>query len=222
MKRRGGSHHPPHAHQPLHDHRTMHEAVWTEERARAVLDDPARYAREDPSKLWKRAGLSVGMRVAEVGAGSGFYAFPASDRVGPTGRVYAIDISPELIRMVRARARREHRANVTATLSRAGRIPLAGEIVDRLLLANVLHGIPPATVREAVRLLKPGGRLVVLDWRKESSPYGPPVDHRLSAAAARRALREHGLRSVDAWRPGPYHYAVMMEKPPASAGPSTA
>lgn len=217
MTRRAPTHGPPRDHPRPHDHRTMHEAVWTEERARAVLDDPARYAREDPSKLWKRAGLVRGMCVAEVGAGSGFYAFPASDRVGPDGRVYAIDVSPELVRMVRARARREHRANVTATLSRPGRIPLATEIADRVLFANVLHGIPPATVREAVRLLRPGGRLLALDWRKERAPYGPPIDHRLSSVAARRALREHGLRAVGEWKPGPYHYALLMEKPTLAA-----
>jgi ubiquinone/menaquinone biosynthesis C-methylase UbiE len=195
------------------DHRKMHEAVWTEEWARAVLDDPARYEWEDPRKLWKRSGLRPGMSVAEVGAGSGFYAFPASDIVGPAGRVYAVDVSRELVAMVRKRARREHRTNVTATLSRPARIPLPDGIADRVLLANVLHGIPPGTVGEAVRILRPGGRLIDLDWRKESTPHGPPVNHRLSLAGAREALQQYGLRARNDWTPGPYHYALLMEKP---------
>ncbi|MGI0155937.1 MAG: class I SAM-dependent methyltransferase [Thermoplasmata archaeon] len=196
----------------------MHEAVWTEERARAVLDDPARREREDPRKLWRRAGLKAGMCVADVGAGSGFYSFPASDVVGRSGRVLAIDVSPELVAMVRARARRERRGNVVATLSRPGRIPLADALADRVLLANVVHGIPPATLREAARILRPGGLLIDLDWRKESAARGPPLAHRLSAAEARRALERYGLRAVGEWKPGPDHYALLLEKPVASEG----
>ena len=197
------------------DHRKMHEAVWTRAQARAMLDDPVRFESEDPRKLWRRAGLVAGMRVAEVGAGSGFYAFPASDLVGPSGRVYAVDVSPELVAMIRERARVEHRGNLEVTLSQPERIPLPDALADRVLLANVLHGIPPGTVSEAVRLLRAGGRLVDLDWKKEPSARGPPVAHRLAAAAARRTLEGYGLRTVEEWEPGPYHYAVMLEKPPA-------
>ncbi len=212
------SHDPP-ASAAHHDHRKMHEAVWTREQARALLDDPSRKTTEDPRQLWQRSGLEAGMRVADVGAGSGFFAFPASDVVGATGRVYAVDVSRELVGMIRERARREHRRNVTATLSEPDRIPLPDGIADRVLLANVLHGIPPATVGEAVRLLRPGGRLVDLDWRKESTARGPPVARRLSARAARRALEPYGLRTVREWKPGPSHYALMLEKEPAPASP---
>lgn len=202
-----------------HDHRTMHEAVWTAARARAFLDDPARLDREDPRALWKRAGLAAGMRVAEVGAGSGFYAFPASDLVGPSGRVYAIDVSPALVKMVRDRARRERRSNVETVRSTPARIPLADSIADRVLLANVLHGIPPSTVGEAVRLLRPGGHLVDLDWKKSATAHGPPVDHRLSAASARRALERYGLRTVREGAFGPYHYLLVLTKPAAAPTP---
>ncbi len=67
-------------------------------------------------------------------------------------------------------------------------------------------------------MLRPGGRLVDLDWKKESTPRGPPVARRLSASAARRTLQQYGLRAVDEWEQGPYHYVVMLEKNPA-AGP---
>ncbi|MGI0071655.1 MAG: class I SAM-dependent methyltransferase [Thermoplasmata archaeon] len=204
---------------PPADHRTMHEAVWTAARARALLDDPARRAGEDPLALWRRVGLARGMRVADVGAGSGFYTFPAGRLVGPTGRVYAIDVARELVALLRRRARARGRTNVRPVLARPGRIPLPDGSADRVLLANVLHGIPPATVREAARLLAAGGQLVVVDWQKRATPRGPPVGHRLSRAAARRALAAHGFTTVRQWAPGPSHYALLCERSTPSADP---
>jgi ubiquinone/menaquinone biosynthesis C-methylase UbiE len=199
----------------------MHEAVWTREQAIALLDDPSRRTREDPRKLWSRAGLRRGMRVVDVGAGSGYYAFPASALVGPSGRVYAVDVSPELVELLKERARKRRRSNLEPLASRPHRIPLPNGIADRVLLANVLHGIPPSTVREAVRLLRPGGRLVNLDWKKDAA-RGPPVARRLSARAARRTLEGYGLRTVREWKFGPNHYVVMLEKELPAAPPTPA
>ncbi len=204
---------------PRADHSTRHEAAWSRAKAIAVLDDPGRISREDPRALWELVGLSPGMVVADVGAGSGYYAFPASDRVGPSGRVYAADVSPELVALVRERAREQRRTNVFPVRSRPERVPLPDEVADRVLLANVLHGIPPETVGEAVRLLRPGGQLVDVDWQKRASPDGPPLAHRLSAAAARRALEPYGLRALSTAVLGPSHYVVVLEKPPGPAAP---
>jgi ubiquinone/menaquinone biosynthesis C-methylase UbiE len=212
----------PHGHPGHRDHRKMHEATWTREQAIAALEDPARWASENPRALWRRAGLTPGMSVADVGAGSGFYSFPASELVGPSGRVLAIDVSPELVELIRERARDGHRPNIEVTLSKPGRIPLPDAIADRVLLANVLHGIPPATVSEAVRLLRPGGRLLDLDWKKEATSRGPPVAHRLAVRVARRTLERYGLRGVEEWEAGPDHYVVMLEKPSAPEARSAA
>ncbi len=193
----------------------MHEASWSRAEAVALLDDPARPAREDPLAAWDRAGLDAGMTVVEVGAGTGYYAFPASDRVGPSGRVYAVDISRELVALLRERARAQGRRNLFAVRSRADRVPLPDAVADRVLLANVVHGLPPATVREAVRLLRPGGRLLDVDWAKRRTPMGPPLDRRLSTAEARRALEAYGLRTLATASHGPDHYVVVLEKPVA-------
>ncbi len=206
--------HPEHRPKSHHhtDHRKMHEEVWTRERASAVLESPDRHRSEDARNLWSRVGLQPGMTVVDVGAGSGFYTFPASERVGPTGRVYAVDVSQELIDLIRERAAERHRSNIEALVSRPDHVPLPGELADRVLLANVLHGVPPATVAEAVRILRPGGRLVDVDWKKESTPGGPPVEHRLAATEARRTLEGYGLETNAEWDLGPYHYALMLEK----------
>ncbi|MCI4336597.1 MAG: class I SAM-dependent methyltransferase [Thermoplasmata archaeon] len=199
------------------DHRRMHEAVWTREQALAVLEDPSRLASEDPRALWKRCGLRRGMKVVDVGAGSGYYALPASDLVGPKGRVYAVDRSVELVDLIRERAQQQHRTNLEVVLSRAERIPLADSIADRVLLANVLHGISASTVAEAVRLVAPRGQLINVDWKRASTAGGPPIEHRLSAATARDLLERYGLRGRSVSEFGPSHYAVILEKPAPSS-----
>ena len=84
---------------------------------------------------------------------------------------------------------------------------------DVAILANVLHGIPPKTVDETVRVLRQGGHLVNVDWKKEPTPGGPPVEHRLSPAEARAAFTARGLRAVESFELGPFHYVQVFERP---------
>jgi ubiquinone/menaquinone biosynthesis C-methylase UbiE len=198
------------------DHRGMHEAVWSGPDAIAKLDDPRRGSWEDPHALWRRVGLRPGMTVVDVGAGTGYYAFPAAERVGRSGRVFAVDRSPELVRLLRRRARELHRPNVVAVRSRIDRIPLRGGIADRVILANVLHGLPPSTIAEAVRVLRPGGRLVDVDAKRSHrvvGPVGPPFEHRLSVRTAQEVLGRYDLRRGGAGSFGPYLYVVVMVRP---------
>ncbi|MGA8603475.1 MAG: methyltransferase domain-containing protein [Thermoplasmata archaeon] len=191
----------------------MHEAKWTRADAVAVLESPERRANQNPDGLWRRVGLQAGDVVADVGAGSGFFAFPAATVVGAKGRVYAVDVSEELVELLREKADARRIRNVEPVLSTPTHIPIEDALADVVLLANVFHGIPPKTVGEAVRLLRPGGRFVDVDWKKEETPEGPPVQHRLSIAEATAALRTHGLVRVDSFELGPSHYVLVFERP---------
>jgi len=201
------------------DHRRMHEATWSREDAVSVLDSPERRRTQDPEKFWSRVGLHSGEVVVDVGAGSGFYSFPAAERVGPRGRVFAVDVSDELVELVRERAKAMKVDNLEPLLSSPTHIPLDDAVADVALLANVLHGIPPRTVDEAIRVLRPGGRLVDVDWKKRSTPEGPPVHHRLSASEATRVLSARGLTPVRSFDLGPYHYVLVLERPPPGPHP---
>ncbi len=195
------------------DHRRMHEAKWTRADAVAVLDSPERRANQDPAELWRRVGLKEGDIVVDVGAGSGFFAFPAATVVGPKGRVYAVDVSEELVKLVREKTDTGKIHNVEPVLSTPKHIPIEDAIADVVILANVFHGIPPKSVQEAVRLLRPGGRLIDVDWKKEETPEGPPIQHRLAIPEATAALRSHGLVRIDSFELGPSHYVLVFERP---------
>lgn len=168
---------------PIRDHRRMEEAAWSRADAMAVLDSPERRASQDPDQLWRRLGLKPGETVVDVGAGSGFYAFPAAAVVGPSGRVYAVDVSPELVELVRERAANRKVRNVESVLSTPKRIPIEDAVADVAILANVLHGIPPKTVDETIRLL-----------RARRAPRGRRLEEGAHPGRTRRAPSPHRRR----------------------------
>ena len=182
--------------------------------------DPARRARlEDPDRLRLlpardlliNAGLRPGMSVADVGCGPGFFTLPAAEIVGPTGRVYAVDISEQMLQAVRDKARGAGLHNIETVLAEESAIPLPDAAAQFAILAFVLHEAvqPDAFTREVARLLAPAGRLMLLEWKKEEMPVGPPVRDRLTPEESERRLAAAGLRSLQQFDPNPYHYGLV-------------
>jgi SAM-dependent methyltransferase len=184
--------------------------AWTRQEAIAALESPDRWKTQDPEALWTRLGLAPGATVVDVGAGTGYFALPAARRVGPSGRVYAVDLSADLVDLLRERRDREALPQLLPVENTRTSIPLPSAVADWVLLANVLHDVPDSTVEEAVRMLKPGGRLVNLDWNKEDTPGGPPVAVRLTPDEAERRLEGKGLRALERWEFGPRHYGLLL------------
>lgn len=176
---------------------------------RAHLDSDERRAYLNPDAILGAFGVGPGAFIADVGAGTGFFAVPAAIRVGPTGRVYALDMETEMLEDVRAKIAHEHLENITALRSEEEHIPLPEMSVDVAFLACVLHELDgPGTLRECGRILKPTGRLAVVDWKKIHQDIGPPFRHRLSEGEARAFLMRSGfvpLRTIEAGR---YHYGI--------------
>ncbi|EQD50046.1 SAM-dependent methyltransferase [mine drainage metagenome] len=114
---------------------------------------------------------------------------------------------------MRERAQAEHLVQLQAVHSTVDRIPLPTGLADVVLLANVLHDIPAPTLAEAVRLLGPGGRLVNVDWAPRPTPHGPPASIRIAPAAASRMFGRLGLRTVERWTLGPWHYGLTLVRP---------
>lgn len=176
-----------------------------------------------PGETLRRLGVSEGTTVAEVGCGNGYFAVPAAAIASP-GTVYALDIDPALLQGCERVADREGLDNLVTVEGDARE--LAQELperVDTLLIANTFHGVedPGSLVQQAHEALRPGGRLVVVNWhdrpRAETTvlgePRGPPTELRLSPEEATSIVREasplHFGRQTEL---PPYHYAVSFER----------
>jgi len=163
----------------------------------------------DPEAILRAFHVKPGWRIADIGAGIGYFTLPAARLVGPRGRVYAVDLSAEMLEDLQAKLAANHVTNVETLLSTEDRVPLADRSVDFAFLACVLHELSgPGTLLECRRILRPSGRLGVVDWKKIDQEEGPPREHRLDEAEAAAVLRDAGLEPLRTFDAGPYHYGI--------------
>ena len=170
----------------------------------------------DPQALLEAIGLQPGETLLDAGSGEGTFTLPAAQ---VAGRVYALDVQPERIAAVQARARARGLANVEACpADLAGPVPLPAGSVDRCLLANVLHelaenGVAAPALQELARVLRRGGTLAVVDFRPElAPPPGPPQAVRLAPEQVVEMARPWGLREAHRALLGSYHYVLRLIK----------
>ncbi len=186
----------------------------------ALLEDPERIAWQDPGQMLRLAHVGPGYIVLDIGAGTGFLSIPAASRVAPTGRVFAVDVQPEMLKRLRDRLREARISNVFPVLSDDSHISLSEDIADTAFMVNVLHEVEgPNTLREVFRILRPGGNLLLVDWKKEPTEKGPPVEERLSEVEALRRVRRTGFLHTRSPTVGPYHYGLLFTKPGAPVRP---
>jgi SAM-dependent methyltransferase len=178
------------------------------------LRDPERLRYMNPAAVWDVIGRSTPRVLVEIGVGIGFFAIPLARRM-PEGLVYGCDISDEMLDQLRAALRAEGVNNVTPLRSEEVRIPLADQIADVVFMANLHHELddPEGLLDECRRLLRPGGRLAVIDWKPEETPTGPPVTARIPPERVRAQLEAAGFQAVKAHAIFPYHYFLTGEKP---------
>lgn len=173
----------------------------------------------DPFKVLQEAGIRSGMIVADFGCGTlGHYVFPAAQLVGPEGKVYAVDILKSVLGGIESRMKLEGAMNVVTVwgdLERAGGIKLPGGMMDIGLIINnlFLSKQQDAMVKECVRMVKRGGRVVFVDWKTTGSNFGPDHATRVSVEAAKGLALAAGLAIDKDFVPGPYHYGFICTKP---------
>jgi ubiquinone/menaquinone biosynthesis C-methylase UbiE len=135
------------------------------------------------------------MTVADIGAGSGYMAMRISPMVGPTGKVYATDIQPALLQRLQQKLREAHVSNVEVVLGSDIDARLPDNSIDVVLLVDVYHEFqhPREMLRSIRRSLKPGGELVLVEYRKEDPTVPIAPTHRMSVADARREVEADGF-----------------------------
>lgn len=138
------------------------------------------------------AGVIRGMMCIDFGSGTGIFALPMADLVGTEGKVYAIDNSVEMLAHIRARNPPPNLKLIHNDVTRTG---LNSQIADICLLAFILHELkePASLITEAFRLLKPNGRLIIVEWKAELDTPGPPRKIRISKEQIVQLFSQNGL-----------------------------
>ena len=205
--------HPHHeqAH-PQHEHGPAHGAFADADALTLVLDDPARDEWQRPDDVLRALELEPTMTVADLGAGTGYFAVRLA-RAVPRGEVLAIDLEPDLVRFLAERAQREHLPNLRAIQATPGASSLPGFGLDRILVVHVWHHLADRHehARALAAALRPGGRLLIIDF-DPSAERGPPESMRLAPEAVIAELEAAGLSASVSPLALPQQYVVQATR----------
>lgn len=177
------------------------------------LEDPAREAWQQPDQVVYSLDLRPDAEVAEIGAGSGYFSIRLAKSVGPSGRVYAVDVDQKLLDHIDRRAEREKLDNIQTILADADDPKLGSESVDVIFICDTLHhiGNRQRYYPLLTRALRPGGKLVIVDFHKRSLPVGPPVEMKIDRKACLKEIEAAGFRLVEEFLFLKYQYFFVFE-----------
>jgi ubiquinone/menaquinone biosynthesis C-methylase UbiE len=178
------------------------------------LDRPEREAEEAPSLLLKALRLKPGMTVADIGAGSGYLTFPMARLVGPKGKVFAVDIQPEMLEIIQQKMPEQKVKNIVPILGTITDPKLPPNSTDLALMVDVYHEFDhPYEMTEAmVKGLKKGGRLVFVEYRKEDPRVPIKEVHKLSVAQVRKEMAIFPLKWRETSSVLPRQHIIIFEK----------
>jgi ubiquinone/menaquinone biosynthesis C-methylase UbiE len=160
------------------------------------LDRSERVEEEQPDRALDILKIPSGSTVADVGAGSGYMTAKLARRVGAAGKVYANDIQPEMLALLRERLAKEKITNVEPVLGTPDDPKLPASAIDLILMVDVYHEFqqPQIMLRHMHEALRPGGRLVLLEYRKEDPSIPILYEHKMSVAEAKMEVEAEGFK----------------------------
>ncbi len=160
------------------------------------LEAPMRDAYQKPQEVVAALNIKAGEVIADIGAGSGYFTFRLAHAVGETGRVYAVDVSPDMIVHLNRRIRDLKLDNVVTILSAPDDPLLADASVNRVFICDTWHHISGHAKYLALlkRMLKPGGQVIMIDFKKTKTPVGPPMEIRIDRDDLLREMEANGFQ----------------------------
>jgi ubiquinone/menaquinone biosynthesis C-methylase UbiE len=179
------------------------------------LERPEREKEEQPAKLMPMLKLKAGDVVADIGAGSGYYTFRMADLVGPTGKIYAVDIQPEMLALIRKKMKEKKIEHVVPHMGKVSdpKLPEAG--IDLILMVDVYHEFshPYEMTAAMIKALKPGGRLVFVEFRLEDESVPIKLVHKMTEQQVIREMAVFPtMKHAGTDKDLPWQHVITFEK----------
>ena len=170
----------------------------------------------NPSEVVAQTGLMQGQVVADLGCGNGFYVLPAAQLVGSSGTVIAVDVVENKLGATVSIANQFGYKNVKIVKADLEKplMDVPENSCDMVIVGNILHEVKQTDmlIRNMYRILKTGGRVMVVEWKRSATPFGPPLDKRIEQEKLEILLMQAGMRKVKELQADGYHYAMLFEK----------
>ena len=171
----------------------------------------------EPEIIVDKFGIKEGMHIADFGCGAGYFTILMAERTAPTGKVYALDIQEASLDSVRAKARASGINNIETirtNLEILGSSSLDKGSQDSVMLHNILFQSKKKNeiIQEANRVLKPGGKMVIIEWAKRGGGFGPPDDFRIDPSEIENIVKKEGLVLETKLDTGQFHFGLIFKK----------
>ncbi|NOY77299.1 MAG: class I SAM-dependent methyltransferase [Calditrichaeota bacterium] len=176
------------------------------------LNHPQRLRDIPPDYVWSKLNVEKTDVLVEIGAGTAFFSIAFLKYVKPS-KIYACDVSEVMINWIKENVVPEY-SNIIPVKTEEDSIPLDDEIADLVFMINLHHELddPIRTVEESYRILKPGGTIFIVDWKKKDMPEGPPTQIRWLPEQVKENLVNSGFKYVNIFDELPKHFLVVGEK----------
>jgi ubiquinone/menaquinone biosynthesis C-methylase UbiE len=178
------------------------------------LEEPGRAAWQKPDEVVRALGLKASERIADIGAGSGYFTVRFARQVGPGGKVYAVDIDREMLAYIEQRAKQEDLQNIKTILADPHDPELAPASVDLIFICATLHHITDRAKYYPLlaKALRPGGKIVNIDFQKRPLPVGPSLEMKIAREDVLSEFGAAGFHVAQEFDFLPYQYFLLFER----------
>ena len=178
----------------------------------SMLENPQRDSEQKPEEVLKAMAIKQGETIADIGAGSGYFAFRFARQVGDSGRVYAVDINSDMVLFMNRKIRDLKLRNVSTVLSAPDDPLLVDNSINRFFICNTWHHVQNRLnyLTLIKKILRPGGQIIVLDYHKRELPVGPPPEMKMAREDVIKEMESGGFKLAQEHTFLPYQYFLVF------------
>ena len=178
----------------------------------AALEDPNRENYQKPNEVLDVLALKPGEVVADIGAGSGYFTVRFSNALKESGKVYAVDVSQDMIDYLNRRIQETNARNVTTVMAAPDDPRLPDASVDRIFICDTWHHIENRSqyLARLKKALRAGGQIIMIDFQKRDLPVGPPIEMKIAREDLIREMESAGYHLVQEHTFLPYQYFLVF------------